>query len=125
MSDMATRRRLTSEQSGHVLIGTFKALGGYAPDLVEHIEMFARERDADYWQGVKSAEKLIVYLYGGAGFDGVAFDQDPDVKAATELAGQTAVDLGTASVGRAGREAIGGSLMYLLFHLPVERRLGM
>jgi hypothetical protein len=108
-----------------VLIGTFKAFGGYTADLVERIEMFGRERNADYWQGVKSAEKLIVYMYGGTGFDGVSFDHDPDVRAATDLARQTAVDVGAAPDANAGREAISGSLMYLLFHVPVERRLGM
>ena len=123
VSDMATRRKLTSEQSGHVLIGTFKELGGYTPDLGERIEMLGREKDADYWQGVRSAEKLIVYMFGGTSFNGLPFDQDPDVQVATEMAGQTA--LAVAQGGHVGREAIGGSMMYLLFHVPVERRLGM
>ena len=122
MSEMATRGKLTSDQSGQVLIDTFKELGGYTPDVVEHIHMLAQAKQADFQQGAKNAAKLIAYMYGGAGFDGVRFEHDPVVKDATEITRQNAAIIGTSADGRA---AIGGSLMFLLFSVPVERRLGM
>jgi hypothetical protein len=121
VADMTARRRLPTEESGRVLLGTFKELGGYSPGLAERIHMLASEKDADYWQGVRSAEKLIVYMFGGASFNGVGFDSDPDVQAATDMAKETARALGHS----VDRGSIGGALAYVLFHGPAEQRLGL
>lgn len=126
VAEMAVRpKKLTSNEMGAVVVGTFKELGGHVADLGTRIERLGREKNEDYWLGVKNAEKVTVYMYGGnRSLDGVAFDEDSDVKLATDLARDTAVMLGTAD-GATGRDAIGGSLMYLLFHVPAEKRLGM
>jgi hypothetical protein len=109
MSRLTTNNKLTTEQKGHVQLGTFKDLGGYTPDLIDRLETFMREQNPDYVQGIKNADKVNAYILGGN-------FTDPDVERATGLArgsGRGPVD----------RVAIGGSLMHLLFHEPVARRL--
>ena len=112
MSRLATRGKLTSVQSGQVMISTLKVLGGYSPGIVEHIDRLRREPNPDYILGLKSAEKCVGYVMG---LD--LMTNDTDLKAATEWAEAATFD------GTVGKAAIDAALTHLLFIDVVEKRL--
>lgn len=113
MSRLATKGKLNSEQAGHVMIDTLKDLGGYAADFNDRIEALIREQNPDYLLGMRNSETVITYV-----MDLQPMPDDPDVAAATELARETSL------TGKVDRAEIGGSLMHLLFHRIVQKRLG-
>ena len=110
VSRLATNNKLTTEQKGYVQLGTFKELGGYTPDLIDRVESFMRQQNPDYIEGIKNADKVNAYILGGD-------FSDPDIETATELAKGS-------GLGPVDRAAIGGSLMHLLFHSRVKKRIG-
>ena len=113
MSKLSTRDKLTSVQSGLVMISTFKELGGYSPDLTDRTAHFRREQNADYILGQKNAAKVITYVMG---LD--PLHNDPDIKLATEMAESTMM------LGGTTKDAIGGALIQMLFSNVVKTRLG-
>lgn len=107
------RGKLTRLQSGHVVTGTLKDLGAPLADFQNRAEQSIREGNPDYKQGLLNGETLVVYVFNLDPMTG-----DPDVAAATEMARHTTL------TGKVDRDEIGGSLMHLLFHQVVKKRLG-
>ncbi len=112
-SSVITRVKLTAAQRGRVLIGTLRELDGYSPNVVGLIEGYGRNRNPDYELGQQNGSKLALFIFGSH-----AFDDDPDVASATEIAKDTTLD------GHIDHAAVGGALMHLLFQMPVRERMG-
>jgi hypothetical protein len=120
VADVVVRRRLPTDEGGRVVLLTLKDLGGYTPDLAERIGRLSQERNSDFVQGARSAEKVTAYMLGSA-----AFDHDPDIEEARQVASALREAMGTRHDEPLTREAIAGALAYLKFTVPVERRLGI
>lgn len=114
ISNLVTRGKLTTEQRGHVLIGTLKEVGGYSPEFMDQVAALTRTKDAAFMLGGRNAETIITYVMNLHPMPG-----DPDVAAATEIAQATTL------TGRVDRAEIGGSLMHMLFTQVVQKRLGV
>ncbi len=114
VSNLITRGKLTTEQRGHVLIGTLKEVGGYSPEFMERVASLTRSKDPAFMPGGRNAETIITYVMNLHPMPG-----DPDVAAATEIAKATTL------TGRVDRAEICGSLMHLLFTQVVQKRLSV
>jgi hypothetical protein len=114
MCKISTGDKLSSEQRGNLVTEVLKDVGGYSPNFMGRVLKLARDHDPDFMLGGRNAETIIVYLYNLDPMQG-----DSDVAAATEIA------KGMTLTGNVGREEIGGTLMYTLFTLEVQKRLGV
>ncbi len=105
---------LTTKQSGQVMIGAVKELGGYSPDFTNRIEHFMKARDPDYLLGIRNAGTVVNFV-----MDLCPMHDDPEVIAAAGLA------KGLTLSGSVDRDDIGGALIHTLFHEVVNQRLGL
>ena len=108
-----TNGKLTTEQTGRVLIRTIDSVGGKSSDFNDRIAHLSKERDPDFFQGAENAKIIVDYIYGAA-----PLDTHPAVVAATRLAEGLSMD------GRIDRDSIAGGLIHSLFVEVVQKRLG-